>query len=45
MLGAFAFGQGPIINLDVTLKDDDTGKKLSGAKVEVLQEHQMVKFQ
>ncbi|WP_027420695.1 tetratricopeptide repeat protein [Crocinitomix catalasitica] len=38
MLGALAFGQSPIINLDVILRDDDTGKKLAGAKVEVLQD-------
>jgi epidermal growth factor receptor substrate 15 len=33
-----SFSQGPVVNLDVTLKDDDTGKKLAGAKIEILQD-------
>ncbi|MEO9532737.1 MAG: hypothetical protein ABJG68_17080 [Crocinitomicaceae bacterium] len=34
-IGGFAYSQDPVISLDVTTKDDDTGKKLSGSTVEV----------
>ena len=35
LIAGFAFAQDPIISLDVSTKDDDSGKKLAGSVVEV----------
>lgn len=37
-VGCFALGQDPVISLNVTTKDDDSGKKLSGSTVEIFKD-------
>jgi len=34
-IGGYAYSQDPVISLDVTTKDDDSGKKLAGSVVQV----------